>query len=336
MRTLASLTAAAALVAAFGFVGAAQADQKIGGLHCGGTQVSHPCPGAGGNTVVKTFKFGPLNPTSGAVIDLDVLFGLDDDAGASKNDDAGAFQDSNDVGIIGVGLGSPQGYVYEMQIDADDGAFVVDVSPAEYDLSPDLQDVTDVFSNGSSCETAISSGVFTASCAADDGVCHDANGAAIACTGFVSNSDACWVESSRPPGATANGKDTDRHLQPEFIQVLVDDDNAGNDPNSCMVFVFVETDGNPGHFISSGNFDLYEPTGCTAFEHFGTLLEAGDGSAYVESIILNDGVSEYSDATGDRVQGPDEHLLLTPIGCDSDGDGVIDELDTRPADDQVQ
>ncbi len=38
-------TAAAALVAVFGFVGAAQAE-PIGGLHCGGTQ-AHPCPSEG-------------------------------------------------------------------------------------------------------------------------------------------------------------------------------------------------------------------------------------------------------------------------------------------------
>ena len=35
-----------ALVAVFGFVGAAQADKPIGGLHCSGTQ-AHPCPGEG-------------------------------------------------------------------------------------------------------------------------------------------------------------------------------------------------------------------------------------------------------------------------------------------------
>ena len=39
-------TAAAALVAVFGFVEAAQADKPIGGLHCGGTQ-AHPCSGEG-------------------------------------------------------------------------------------------------------------------------------------------------------------------------------------------------------------------------------------------------------------------------------------------------
>ena len=154
------------------------------------------------------------------------------------------------------------------------------------------------------------------------------------CTGFVSDDAACWVETSRPPGATANGKDTNRHKQPEFVTVLVDTNST-----DCDVFVFVETDGNPGHFVENetetpdDDFTLWSPTGCTAFEHGGTLLEAADGSAYVESIVFNDGVSEYSDADGDRVQGPDEHLLLTPIGCDSDGDGVIDELDAFPADD---
>jgi len=46
MRNLAKPTAAAALMAVFGFVEAAQADKPIGGLHCGGTQ-AHPCPGEG-------------------------------------------------------------------------------------------------------------------------------------------------------------------------------------------------------------------------------------------------------------------------------------------------
>jgi len=56
MRNLATLTAAAALVAVFGFVGAAQADKPIGGLHCGGTQ-AHPCPG-GGKFYEMNFGFG--------------------------------------------------------------------------------------------------------------------------------------------------------------------------------------------------------------------------------------------------------------------------------------
>ena len=321
MRKLATFTAAAALAAVFALANVAYAKPGQG--------KGKPEKGDH-NTVVKTFTDGPLNPGTGDVIDLDFVFGLDDDAGAMPNDDAGAFQDANDVGIIGIGLDSSQGYIYEMDITADDGSFIVDVSPAEYDLSPDLQDVIDIFGNGSACETTLVSSVFTADCDADDEVCHDAGGNGIECTGFVSDDDACWVESSRPPGATANGKDTDRHKQPEFIQVLVDTDST-----TCDVFVFVETDGNPGHFNGPGDFDLYEPTGCMAFEHDGVLLEADNLDAYVESIILNDGVSEYDEATGDRVQGPDEHLLLTPIGCDSDGDGVIDELDGFPADDSM-
>ena len=43
MRRLTSVLAAAALAAAFAFAGTAYADQPIGGMHCGGTQVSHPC-----------------------------------------------------------------------------------------------------------------------------------------------------------------------------------------------------------------------------------------------------------------------------------------------------
>ena len=51
-------TAAAALVAVFGFVEAAQADKPIGSLHCGGTQ-AHPCLGAGKFSEL-IFGFGTL------------------------------------------------------------------------------------------------------------------------------------------------------------------------------------------------------------------------------------------------------------------------------------
>ncbi len=71
-----------ALVAVFGFVGAAQADKPIGGLHCGGTQ-AHPCPGQGGNNVAKTFERGPnpkyyemifrIGPRGGSIIGLLLL-----------------------------------------------------------------------------------------------------------------------------------------------------------------------------------------------------------------------------------------------------------------------
>ncbi len=71
-----------ALVAVFGFVGAAQADKPIGGLHCGGTQ-AHPCSGQGGNTVTKTFERGPnpkyyemifrFGPRGGGIIGLLLL-----------------------------------------------------------------------------------------------------------------------------------------------------------------------------------------------------------------------------------------------------------------------
>ncbi len=327
-KKLSGLGAVVALATAFALAGAAYAAP--------GEVKGKPDKGGGGhNTVVKTFVDGPLDPNTGDVIDLDPIFGLDNDAGANENDDAGAFQDSLDVGIIGIGLVESQGYIFKMNIVADDGAFVADTIPAEYDLSPRLQDVTDTFGYGNACENGISSGVFDADCTTSDDLCHDAGGLAFLCEGFVSDDAACWVETSRPPGATANGKDTNRHKQPEFVTVSVDTDST-----DCDVFVFVETDGNPGHFVETDppttplspddDFTLWSPTGCTAFEHDGILLEAGDGSAYVESILLNDDVSEYDPVDGDRVQGPDQHLLLTPIGCDSDGDLVIDELDSCP------
>jgi hypothetical protein len=40
----------------------------------------------------------------------------------------------------------------------------------------------------------------------------------------------------------------------------------------------------------------------------------------------------FEPVTGDRVSGPEGALHLTPIGCDSDGDGFIDELDAFPLD----
>ncbi len=68
MRNLATLAAAAALVAVFGFVGAAQADKPIGGLHCGGTQ-AHPCLGEG-KFYEMNFGFGTRG---GGIIGLMLL-----------------------------------------------------------------------------------------------------------------------------------------------------------------------------------------------------------------------------------------------------------------------
>ena len=141
MRKLIRFCAVVAVATAFALAGVAEA--APGGVK------GKPGGKGGHNTVVKTFEDGPLVPSTGAVLDLDPIFGLDNDAGATPNDDAGAFQDANDEGIIGIGLGVSQGYIFKMNIQADDGAFVADTIPAEYDLSPRLQDVTDTFSNGS-------------------------------------------------------------------------------------------------------------------------------------------------------------------------------------------
>ena len=168
-KKLSGLGAVVALATAFALAGAAYAAP--------GEVKGKPDKGGGGhNTVVKTFVDGPLDPNTGDVIDLDPIFGLDNDAGANENDDAGAFQDSLDVGIIGIGLVESQGYIFKMNIVADDGAFVADTIPAEYDLSPRLQDVTDTFGYGNACENGISSGVFDADCTTSDDLCHDAGG----------------------------------------------------------------------------------------------------------------------------------------------------------------
>ena len=113
----------------------------------------------------------------------------------------------------------------------------------------------------------------------------------------------------------------------------------------CTVDVFVATDGNPGHFVNDMGtpdpeddaFTLWEPTGCFAFmDGNGDLITDVDGDPVVDTISLNDGVKLYeADAnSGKRLSGPASSLQLVPIGCDSDGDGIIDELDASPVDPQ--
>ncbi len=62
------------------------------------------------------------------------------------------------------------------------------------------------------------------------------------------------------------------------------------------------------------------------------LLEDDDDPAnpIVDSIALNDGFKDFDPDTGDRLSSPRGSLQLTPVGCDSDDDGVIDELDECP------
>ena len=46
--------------------------------------------------------------------------------------------------------------------------------------------------------------------------------------------------------------------------------------------------------------------------------------------MLNDGLMVFEPVTGDRESGPEGALHLTPVGCDSDGDTIIDEKDEYP------
>ena len=48
----------------------------------------------------------------------------------------------------------------------------------------------------------------------------------------------------------------------------------------------------------------------------------------VDTIALNESPKEFSGTDGDFLrQSPDQTLQLRPVGCDSDGDGIIDELE---------
>ena len=57
----------------------------------------------------------------------------------------------------------------------------------------------------------------------------------------------------------------------------------------------------------------------------------------MDTIALNDGFKIYDadENSGKRLSGPAGSLQLVPIGCDSDGDAVIDELDDFPVDDTM-
>ncbi len=178
----------------------------------------------------------------------------------------------------------------------DEGTVIYDVVPAEYNLDPDAED----FEN-ESADT----------CAETDADC-----------------DGIWVMAGnctatpRQPDNSQGG----RFKEPELLTIIVGSDE------SCTVLVYVVTDGNPGHWVSGDNFTLYEPTSCLAFRDDGDVLlgDTDNGDPIVDTIALNDGFKDFDPATGDRISGPRGSLQLTPVGCDSDDDGVIDELDSCP------
>lgn len=247
--------------------------------------------------IVKTLLDGP-NDDAGAPIDLDTEFGLTDPDTA----DIMAAND-NDDGVIGIGLGEPQHYVFELvSEDLPIGTVLFDVIPGEFDLD-----------------------------SADELAANGCTGDPELCDGVEFNDAVCVATPSRAPGASQGNLPK---LEPEFLTVEI------VAVGTCTIRVWVRTDGNPGHLDDDGGependennvWSLFEPTGCMAFrDDLGMLLADGNGDPIVDTIALNDGFKEFEAASGKRLLGPAGSLQLTPIGCDSDDDDVIDELDQCP------
>lgn len=247
--------------------------------------------------IVKTLLDGP-NDDGGGAIDLDTEFGLTDPLTAAI-----IAANDNDDGVIGIGLDQSQHYVFELETtDLPIGTVVFDVIPGEFDLDSDDE--------------------FTANaCTGDPELCD----------GVEFNDAVCVATPSRAPGASQGNLPK---LEPEFLTIEI------VAVGTCTITVWVRTDGNPGHLDSDGGnpaddstnvWSLFEPTGCMAFrDDLGMLLADGNGDPIVDTIALNDGFKEFEAASGKRLLGPAGSLQLTPIGCDSDDDGVIDELDVCP------
>jgi hypothetical protein len=251
--------------------------------------------GAETNDIAKSLESGP---TDGLGTDLVLSTWI---IGLGANPDPDEFDD----GIIGIGLPVKQHYIFSINIgdsaDVPEGTVIYDVIPAEYNLDPDAED----FENGGT-----------------DATCDDAD-----CDGIEVSAGNCTATERQPPNSQGG-----RFKEPELLTIIVGSDET------CTVLVYVETDGNPGHFVSPGPppvFTLYEPTSCLAFRDDGDVLlgDTDNGDPIVDSIALNDGFKDFDPETGDRISGPRGSLQLTPIGCDSDDDGVIDELDMCPLDD---
>lgn len=259
--------------------------------------------------VSKSFVSGPTD-VEGAAIDLQTLLAL---TSAPVPDPTGP-----DDGIIGVALvdgGSvavQQFFKFNIEITAlPDGAVVTDTVPGEFDLAGDAEDYA-------------ANGVVDSDCTNTDDTCD----------GFTSDDPACVVETSRAPGASEGNLPK---LEPEFLTITVD----GLGSNTCTVMVWVKADGNPGHLETDGGdptdddtnvWTLYEPTGCRLVG----ATPTDPALPMVDTVMLNDGLIVFEPVTGDRVSGPEGALHLTPIGCDSDDDGFVDEEDGFPLDPDFQ
>lgn len=258
--------------------------------------------------VTKTLVSGPTD-VEGTAIDLQTLLAL---TSAPVPDPTGP-----DDGVIGVvlvdggGMAIQQYFKFNIEITGlPDGTVITDTVPGEFDLAGDAED----FAAGGNPDD----------CTGTDGTCD----------GFTSDDTACVVETSRAPGASEGNLPK---LEPEFLTITVD----GLGGNTCTVMVWVKADGNPGHLVADGGdpadddtnvWTLYEPTGCRLVGETPTA----PALPMVDTIKLNDGFMVFEPVTGDRVSGPEGALHLTPTGCDSDDDGVVDEEDAFPIDPNSQ
>ena len=114
----------------------------------------------------------------------------------------------NDVddGAVGIGLTVPQYYWFSIDIEDEDGNVVYDTIPAEYNLSPTLQDVIDTGTNGATCDPGAAT-----DCTADDDICQDRDGDVVPCNGFAVTGD-CTVVHKQPNGAKGG-----RFKEPELL-----------------------------------------------------------------------------------------------------------------------
>ena len=219
---------------------------------------------------------------------LDASASFDVASGGTVDGVVTVNQSGPDAGGIWIGLDETQRYKFEITIVnsggsvAANGAVIIDVIPAEYDLDPGLHedDVEDGGINGL-CDGG------TATCDGD------------ALPGFVSSNGACVVEHSQPDSAS---KPEPPPKQPEFLTIMLD--GLGNG-ESCTVTVYVKTDNNPG----GGESPDFEPTSCRLIA---AAAEHDDVDADIfDTITLNEGLKVFDPSNGERVSGPEGSLQLT-------------------------
>lgn len=96
-------------------------------------------------------------------------------------------------------------------------------------------------------------------------------------------------------------------------------------------------------------FDVYEPAGCTPLRMFtrdpenpldGIIVATDTGLPINDYVRLNEGPKGF-DASGVLFDTQSDFIIdlqsiqLMPVGCDTDGDGAVDEVDTDPLDPTV-